>query len=134
MSFVVHPTRYHFKISAYFYTYFNLISGFTLILPLTSYCRDRVSSCNRCSPTRYTKCFNEWVYSSLMLARHVSDLIGPHSKSANTGCKKRSCWWTDEVRNMSSWQKCWINSFIETLCVSCWTAYILLSLTLQSNL
>ena len=32
-----------------------------------------------CSPTRYTKCFNEWVYSSRMLARHVSDLTGPSS-------------------------------------------------------
>ena len=32
-----------------------------------------------CSPTRYTKSINEWVYSSSMLARHVSDLIGPSS-------------------------------------------------------
>ena len=31
------------------------------------------------SPTRYTKCFNEWVYSSRMLARRVSDLTGPSS-------------------------------------------------------
>ena len=49
----------------------------------------------------------------------------PHTKSANTACKKRSWWWTGEVWNMSSWHKCWINSLIETLCVSCWTAYIL---------
>ena len=32
-----------------------------------------------CSPTRYTECFNGSVYSSLMLAQHVSDLIGPSS-------------------------------------------------------
>ena len=84
-----------------------------------------------CSPTRYTKSFNDWVFSSLMLARHVSDLTGPSSgafctscirrlwyvvllcvlldtlsryipKSANTACTKRSWWWTGEVRNMSS--------------------------------
>ena len=50
--------------------------------------------------------------------------ILPHTKSANTACKKRSWWWTGEVRNMSSKHKCWINSLIKTLCVSCWTAYI----------
>ena len=94
---------------------------------------------NMCSPTRYKKRFNEWVYSSRMLARHVSDLAGPssgafyklylqiwyvvllcvlldtssrycwtcrvvrvlpHTKSANTACKRHSWWWTDEVRNM----------------------------------
>ena len=30
-------------------------------------------------PTRYTKCVNEWVYSSCMLALHVSYLTGPSS-------------------------------------------------------
>ena len=39
-----------------------------------------------CSPTRYTKCFNEWVYSSLMLARHVSDHTGPSSGAFCTSC------------------------------------------------
>ena len=32
-----------------------------------------------CSPTRYTKCFNDLVYSPHMLAQHVSDLTGPSS-------------------------------------------------------
>ena len=34
---------------------------------------------NICSATRYTKFFNYWVYSALMLALHVSDLTGPSS-------------------------------------------------------
>ena len=34
-----------------------------------------------CSPTKYTKFFNEWVYSSRMLGRHVSDLTGPSSRA-----------------------------------------------------
>ena len=64
-------------------------------------------------------------YSALMLARHVSDLIGPSSGAFYrlylqiwyvviralldtssryfvTACTKRSWWWTDAVRNMSS--------------------------------
>ena len=50
-------------------------------------------------------------YSALMLARHVSVLISPSAgafctscmcRFANTSCTKGSCWWTDEVRNMSS--------------------------------
>ena len=32
-----------------------------------------------CSPTIYTKFFNEWVYSSRVLAQYVSDLTGPSS-------------------------------------------------------
>ena len=122
----------------------------------------------KCSPTRYTKCFNEWVlfstyvsstcfgphrsiirsvfyklYSQTLVCgttvrttRHVQPLfrngwtcrvvrVLPHTKSVNTACTKRSWRWTGEVRNMSSWHKCWINSVIKTLCVSCWTAYIL---------
>ena len=39
-----------------------------------------------CSPTRYAKCFNKWVYSSLMLARHFSDLTGPSSGAFYTSC------------------------------------------------
>ena len=46
-----------------------------------------------CSPTRYTKCFNEWVYSALMLARHVSDLIGPSSGAFCTSCVCRFGMW-----------------------------------------
>ena len=47
-----------------------------------------------CSPTRYTKCFNEWVYSSRMLARHVSDVIGPSSGAFFTSCMCRfGMWW-----------------------------------------
>ena len=42
-----------------------------------------------CSPTRYRKCFNEWVYSALMLARHVSDLIGPSSEAFCISCIRR---------------------------------------------
>ena len=69
-----------------------------------------------CSPTRYTKCFNECVYSSRMLARHVSDLTGP---SSGAFCKLYSQIWhvvigvlldtssryevtSGKVRNMSS--------------------------------
>ena len=33
--------------------------------------------------------FNEWVYSALMLARHVSDLIGPSSGGFCTSCMCR---------------------------------------------
>ena len=39
-----------------------------------------------CSPTKYTECFNEWVYSSRMLAQHVSDLTGPSSGACCTSC------------------------------------------------
>ena len=46
-----------------------------------------------CSPTRYTKCFNEWVYSSCMSARHVSDLIGPSSGAFCTSCMYRFGMW-----------------------------------------
>ena len=86
-----------------------------------------------CSPTRYTKCFNEWVYSALMLARHVSDLTGPSSGAFCTSCIRR-LWYVVilVLLNTSSccngwtcWVVRWINSLIEALCVSCWTAYIL---------
>ena len=45
------------------------------------YCRDRVSSCNIYAVQQDTLSFffNDWGYSSHMLARHVSDLIGPSS-------------------------------------------------------
>ena len=42
-----------------------------------------------CSPTRYTKCFNERVYSALMLALHVSDLTDPSSGVFLTSCIRR---------------------------------------------
>ena len=41
------------------------------------------------SLTRYTKCFNEWVYSALKLARHVSDLTSPSSGAFCTSCIRR---------------------------------------------
>ena len=46
-----------------------------------------------CSPTRYTEFFNEWVYSSRMLARHVSDLTGPSSGAFCTSCICRFGMW-----------------------------------------
>ena len=46
-----------------------------------------------CSPTGYTKCFNEWVYSALMLARCVSDLTGPSSGAFCTSCICRFGMW-----------------------------------------
>ena len=48
-----------------------------------------------------------------------------HTKSAHTACKKCSWRWTSEVRNMSSEHTWWIKLHHKTLCVSCWTAYIL---------
>ena len=43
----------------------------------TWHCSDHVSSCNIyiCSPTRYTKCFNEWVLFSTYVG---STCFGPH--------------------------------------------------------
>ena len=46
-----------------------------------------------CSPTRYTKRFNDWVYSALMLALHVSDLTGPSSGAFCTSCICRFGMW-----------------------------------------
>ena len=44
------------------------------------YCMDRVSSCNMYAVQKDTQSvFNEWVYSALMLALHVSELTGPSS-------------------------------------------------------
>ena len=109
---------------------------------ITRYCRDRVSSCNKYAVQQDTHeviLMSKFIQHSL-LARHVSDLIGPSSgafctscirrlwcvvirvlldtssrykvssstnssttyQSANTACTKRSWWWTDKVRNMSS--------------------------------
>ena len=80
--------------------------------------------------------FADFVCGNTRTARHVQPLqrngwtcrvvrtVVPHNKSANTACTKRSWWWTGKVRNISSKHKCWINSLIKTLCVSCWTAYI----------
>ena len=45
------------------------------------------------SPTRYTKCFNERVYSALILTRHVSDLTGPSSGAFCTSCIGRFRMW-----------------------------------------
>ena len=39
------------------------------------------------------KIFNDWVYSSLMLARHVSDLTGPSSGAFCTSCIRRFGMW-----------------------------------------
>ena len=55
--------------------------------------REYTSSNILCSPTRYTKCFNAWIYSALMLARHVSDLIGPSSEAFFTSCIRRFGMW-----------------------------------------
>ena len=54
-------------------------------IELTLYCTDRVSSCNIYAVQQDTQGdFNEWVYSALMLARHVSDLTGPSSGASFT--------------------------------------------------
>ena len=46
-----------------------------------------------CSPTRYTKCLNGWVYSALMLARLISNLTGPSSGVFSTSCIRRFGMW-----------------------------------------
>ena len=47
---------------------------------LTRYCRDRELSCNIYAVQQDTQsCFNDWDYSSHVLARRVSDLTGPSS-------------------------------------------------------
>ena len=41
------------------------------------------------------------LYSQTLVCAVISVPL-PHAKSAHTACTKRSWWWTDEVRNMSS--------------------------------
>ena len=58
------------------------------------YCRDPVSSCNIYAVQQDTQSvlMSEF-YSALMLARHVSDLIGPSSGAVCTSCIRRFGMW-----------------------------------------
>ena len=60
--------------------YVQVIWKLVTSLIVSWYCSDRVSSCNIYAVQQDTHSFfNEWVYSSRVFARHVSDLTGPSS-------------------------------------------------------
>ena len=67
-----------------------------------------------------------------MLARHVSDLTGPSSGAFFTSCICRFGMWyycayysTRPAVTCRANIRAEYNSLIESVCVSCWTAYIL---------
>ena len=84
---------------------------------VTWYCRDRVSSCNIYAVQQDTQCvLMSKFYSAPVLARHVSDLIGPSSGAFCTSCIRRLCnGWTCRVVRVLPHTKVCIYSFYKTL-------------------